>query len=160
MKAKIIYIIALFLVSIGMLQAQEKLFNKLADNDNVSVVYISKALLNMVPEFESAGGTDIGQLADKLEQIEIYTCEGDIKTINIMRSEMESLTKSKTYESLMTIKEKKQSVNFLGYKQNDKFKDLIMYVNEDQSCTIIRIKGSFTSSDIKKVVKSSTGKTK
>jgi hypothetical protein len=35
MKTKIIYIIALFLVSIGMLQAQEKLFNKLEDNDNV-----------------------------------------------------------------------------------------------------------------------------
>lgn len=156
MKTRIIYTIAFFLISLGALQAQEKLFDKLADHDNISVVYISKALLSMMPEFKDAGGADIGQLADKLEQIEIYTCDDDPKTVHMMHSEMETFSKNKTYESLMTIKEKKQNINFLGYKENDRFKDLVMYINEDQSCTIIRIKGSFTSADIKKVVKPSS----
>lgn len=161
MKTKLIYILALLFFGLNTLQAQEKLFNKLADNDNVSVVYISKALLEMVTDFSaSAGGADIKQLANKLEQIEIYSCDSDSKTMEMMRSEINTLTKNKIYESLMTIKEKGQNVNFFGHKQNNLFKDLIMYVNEDKSCTIIRMKGSFTSDDIKKVVQSSPVKTK
>lgn len=154
MKKHIIYIALLLLLSIQNLVAQDKLFNQLANNDNVTVVYISKALLDMMPNLEAtAGNADLKKLANKLEQIEIYTCDDDKKTVTLMQTEMTALLQDKAYASLMSIKDKGQHVNFFGYKQNDRFKDLIMTVNEGSSSTIIRIKGNFTSEDVKSVMK-------
>lgn len=154
MKKHIIYIVLLLLLSIQNLVAQDKLFNQLANNDNVTVVYISKALLDMMPNLEAtAGNADLKKLANKLEQIEIYTCDDDKKTVKLMQTEMTALLQDKAYASLMSIKDKGQRVNFFGYKQNDRFKDLIMTVNEESSSTIIRIKGNFTSEDVKSVMK-------
>lgn len=154
MKKHIIYIALLLFLSIQNLVAQDKLFNQLANNDNVTVVYISKALLDMMPNLEAtAGNADLKKLANKLEQIEIYTCDDDKKTVTLMQTEMTALLQDKAYASLMSIKDKGQHVNFFGYKQNDRFKDLIMTVNEGSSSTIIRIKGNFTSEDVKSVMK-------
>lgn len=44
-------------------------------------------------------------------------------------------------------------INFYAQKDgNNKFKDLVMVINENTECTIIRIVGSFTMEDIKKVM--------
>lgn len=159
MKNKAIILLTFLISGLYNLSAQEKLFAKLSDNDNISVVYISKALLEMVPNMDaSVNGADFKQLSNKLEQIEIYSCDNDAQTVAMMRNEMNTFTKNNTYESLMTVKEKEQLVHFLGYKQNNRFKDLIMYVDEKNSCTIIRIKGSFTSDDIKNVMNNTSTK--
>lgn len=159
MKNKTLYIIAFLFLGIHGLHAQDKLFNKLANNDNITVVYISKALLDMIPNLEAtAGNADLKKLANKLEQIEIYTCDDDLKTVKLMQTEMKGLLQDKTYSSLMSIKEKNQFVNFFGLKQNDRYKDLIMTVDEGKSVTIIRIKGNFTSDDVKDVIKKTNTK--
>lgn len=154
MKKHILYIIAFLFLGIQGLYAQDKLFDKLANNDNVTVVYISKALLDMVPNLEAtAGNADLKKLANKLEQIEIYTCNDDSKTIKLMQGEMKGLLQDKSYAAFMSIKEKNKFVNFFGLKHNNRYKDLIMTVDEGKSATIIRIKGSFTSDDVKSVIK-------
>lgn len=159
MKNKAIILLTFLILGLYNLSAQEKLFAKLSDNDNISVVYISKALLEMIPNMDaSVNGADFKQLSNKLEQIEIYSCDNDAQTVAMMRNEMNTFTKNNTYESLMTVKEKEQLVHFLAYKQNNRFKDLIMYVDEKNSCTIIRIKGSFTSDDIKNVMNNTSTK--
>lgn len=159
MKKNILYIITALLLGIQGLYAQDRLFDRLANNDNVTVVYISKALLDMMPNLEAtAGNADLKKLANKLEQIEIYTCDDDSKTIKQMQTEMKGLLQDKTYSSLMSIKEKNQFVNFFGLKQNDRYKDLIMTVDEGKSATIIRIKGNFTSDDVKDVIKKTNTK--
>lgn len=159
MRKNILYIISFLFLGIQGLYAQNKLFDKLANNDNVTVVYISKALLDMMPNLEAtAGNTDLKKLANKLEQIEIYTCDDDSKTIKLMQTEMKALLQDKSYASLMSIKEKDQFVNFFGHKQNDRYKDLIMTVDEGKSVTIIRIKGNFTSDDVKDVIKKTSTK--
>lgn len=159
MRNQIIILFTFLVCGLHNLSAQDKLFTKFSNDDNISVVYISKALLEMIPDMDaSVNGADFKQLANKLEQIEIYSCDNNMKTIAMMRNEMNAFTKNNTYESLMTVKEKEQLVHFLGYKQNNRFKDFIMYVDEKNSCTIIRIKGSFTSDDIKNVMNSASTK--
>lgn len=157
MKTKFIYI-ALFIVTfIGQAQAQSKLFEKLEDNDNVTAVYISKSLLSMANNLDlGADGPDFKKLANKLDQIEIYSCDDDAKTIAMMKTEIKNLANTNNLESFMTVKDKGQNVKFYGIKDKGIFKDLIMTIDEAKSATIIRIKGNFTSNDIQNVMKSTT----
>jgi hypothetical protein len=65
------------------------------------------------------------------------------------------MKKNKSYETLMSVKEKDQVVDFYAQQDNNgKFKDLIMFVNEPNECTVIRIVGNFTMEDIQGVMNS------
>ena len=100
------------------------------------------------------GGADIKGLAGKLEQLEIYNSNGNKDANNIIRKEIEALVKSKTYETLMKVKDGSDNITFYAHKENDRFKDLVMFVNDPEECTIIRIMGNFTAEDIQKVMDS------
>ncbi|WP_165043143.1 DUF4252 domain-containing protein [Dysgonomonas sp. ZJ709] len=153
MKTKILFtIIALMLSTMG-IQAQSNLFDKFSNNNEISVVYISKTLLSMAPNM-NMGGADLKGLANKLDQVEIYTSEKP-NIAAMMRKEAEVLTKDKLYESLMTVKDKEDHITFYVKKKNDtEFKELVMVVSEPNECTIIRLLGSFTAQDIQKIANS------
>jgi hypothetical protein len=147
---KIIFL-ALFACAIMQAQAQKvALFDKLSNDKNVTTVFISKALLSMMPHIDK-GGTDIKSIANKLSQIEIYTTESQ-NSIRFIKSEMEALGKNKRYERIMQVKDKGQNVVFLAEQQNNVFKDLVMFVDGDNEYTVIRLMGTFTPEDIQKVV--------
>lgn len=151
MKLKGLLTAFVFMFSLIAIQAQDKMFERFSNNKDITTVYISKALLSMVPNMET-GGVNVKGLANKLEQLEIYTSENK-NSIKQMVLEAESLKKNKAFESLMSVKESDQVINFYAQKDgNNKFKDLIMVINESAECTIIRIVGSFTMEDIKKVM--------
>lgn len=153
MKLKSIFIIAILLTNTIAIKAQDNgLFNKLSDNDNISTVFISKALLQMVPL--NMGGANIGSLMNKLNQLEIYTTE-KATTAEMMKKEADKLVNNKLYENLMTIKDGESNVNFLfikDEKNTDNISELLMLITDTKECTIIRISGSFTMEDIKKVI--------
>jgi len=153
MKTKLVYIIFTMLITVFSMQAQGKIFDKLADNNNVTAVYISKSLLNMANNLDlGADGPDFKKLANKLDQIEIYSCDDDLKTISMMKSEIKNFAGFTNLESFMTVKDKGQNVKFFGLKEKGFFKDLIMTIDEPKSVTIIRVKGNFTSSDIQNIM--------
>ena len=54
MKSKNIFLI-LFLCCTSLCFAQDKLFEKYADMDNVTSVFISKKMFDMIPNVESGG---------------------------------------------------------------------------------------------------------
>ena len=154
MKTKIILTSLLLMFGLMAVQAQNSdMFEKLSNHKDVTTVYISKSLLNMMPNLDT-GGADIKSLAGKLEQLEIYNTNGNKEANSLIRKEVEALTKSKTYETLMKIKDGTDNVTFYAHKEKDRFKDLIMFVNEPDDCTIIRIMGNFTAEDIQKVMDS------
>lgn len=72
---KRIYIITLLLSLCSLVSyAQNSFFDKFADMDGVTSVYISKAMLSMMPNMK-AEGINIGEVAGKLDHIQILTCE-------------------------------------------------------------------------------------
>jgi len=152
MKLKGLLMALVFMFSLMAVQAQDKMFEKFSNNKDITTVYISKALLSMVPNVTDMGGVNVKGLAQKLEKLEVYTSESK-GALKLMTSEAEAMKKNKAYETLMSVKDKEQVVNFYAQKDgNDKFKDLIMFVNEENECTIVRIVGSFTMEDIQKVM--------
>lgn len=134
------------------IQAQgSDMFEKLSNMDDVTTVYVSKSLLRMMPDIDT-GGANIKGLANKLDQVEIYTTNGNKEANKLARKEVEALTKSKTYETLMKVKDGGDNITFYAHKEKEHFKDLIMFINEPDECTIIRIMGTFTAEDIQKVM--------
>ncbi|MDR2953640.1 MAG: DUF4252 domain-containing protein [Prevotella sp.] len=164
MKIRIILISIFMMFGLVSIQAQDDIFEKLSDHEDVSTVLISKALLkmmggmmggDMIPDMSMGGmmpGVNIKDIAGKLEQIEIYSSE-TTKGIKLMKSEAGKLQKNKSYEVLMKIKDKDENVTFYGgRKDKSRFKDLIMFVDNEGECSIIRISGSFTAEDVQGVI--------
>lgn len=154
MKLKNIIIILLFIVGIPSIYAQNStFFDKLENEEKVTVVYISKAMLKFAPKM-NMGKANIGNLMNKLEQLEIYTTK-DAFVAKKMKSDADKYVKNNTYEVLMKVKDGKDNVEFLISKDNGNKKqvsEFIMLVFEEKEGTIIRILGTFTAEDIQKIV--------
>ena len=155
MKTKKWLIAAIVLLNMVSVSAQD-LFEKLGDNENITSIYVSKALLKMVPgmvtDQVNVEGVDIGNIITKLEQIDIYTSENE-EGSKLIRAEAKKLqSQSKSYEVLMKIKDGSNNVIFYAEKEKDRFKSLIMFVDGDE-CVLIRLLGSFTAEDIQNITK-------
>ncbi|MFV0417521.1 MAG: DUF4252 domain-containing protein [Dysgonomonas sp.] len=151
MKIKIIILAVITAFSILGVQAQKGMFDKLSNHKDITTVYISKSLLKMMPDIDT-GGADIKGLAGKLEQMEIYSSNSNKEAANIIRNEVAGMVKSKTYEVLMKIKDQGSNITFYAFKEKDKIKDLVMFIDQPDESTIIRIMGNFTAEDIQKVM--------
>ena len=54
--------------------AQDSRFDKFADMEEVTSVYISKAMLSLMPDMQTEG-VNIGSIASKLDNIRILSCD-------------------------------------------------------------------------------------
>lgn len=151
MKIKILALAIITVLSISVVQAQKSMFDRLSDQKDITTVYISKSLLRLMPDIDT-GGADIKGLAGKLEQMEIYSSNSNKDAAKIIRNEVAGMVKSRTYETLMKIKDPGSDITFYAFKEKDKIKDLVMFVDQPEECTIIRIMGNFTTEDIQKVM--------
>lgn len=150
MKTKILLMTIFSIFSFMSISAQEDVFEKLSDHQDITTVYISKSLLKMMPDINT-GGANIKGLSEKIDQLEIYNSEGSADAAKLMKQEVNKLIKSRKYEILMKVKEKDNNVTFYAHKEKEKIKDLVMFVDNTDECTIIRISGDFSAEDIKSV---------
>lgn len=145
MKLKNLYII-LFLLSASVCFAQNKLFDKFAEMDNVTSVYISKNMFQMMPAMETAG-LNFANLKGKVESLQILTTEKtDIQ--EKMRKEFSSLI-GKEHEELMRVKDGEVKATFYVKQKGDLISELIMLADtKNDSYTVIQLLGNFTLKDI------------
>ena len=150
MKTKYV-IIALCLFCTTLASAQDnKLFDKYADMDNVTSVYISKAMFQMIPMVGDIG-LSLTNLAGKLESLQIVTTEQK-NLIPQMRNEFSTLVKS-SHEELMRVRDGGTRVNFYSNMKGDKISELLMLADADSTYAVILINGNFTLKDIQDIAK-------
>ena len=156
MKTKIFFTVALLTISLLSAQAQSSdMFQRLSAHQDVTSVYISRALLSMMSNFNlNTGGVDIQRLSSRLEQIEIYNSNGNAEANRIIREGVASLVNSGTYEVLMRVQDGNNNVVFYAQKEGNYFRDLIMHVRQSNDYVLIRIMGAFTAEDIQGVMDS------
>ncbi|MFQ7039547.1 MAG: DUF4252 domain-containing protein [Barnesiella sp.] len=77
----------------------------------VTVVNISKTLLQLMPDMD-ANGMNIGDIAQDLDSMYILTSE-DGATSNKMKADYIAMIREKGYEELMSVKDKNEHVKFL-----------------------------------------------
>ena len=107
MRLKYLYTI-LLLCCVNICFAQNKLFDKYADMDDVTSVYISKKMFQMMPVMETAG-LNLANLKGKIESLQILTTQkADLR--ERMRGEFKALI-GKDHEELMRVKDGKTKAN-------------------------------------------------
>lgn len=132
--------------------AQNKLIDKYADMDGVTSVFISKTMLQMMPNMKTEG-LDIGGIAGKLESIVILTSE-KASISNMMKGEIRNYASNKRYEELMRVREEGSHVTFyIKKKPNNKIGELVMFVDEKPEFVFIQITGDMTLQDIQNITK-------
>ena len=152
-KHFIIASICLLFTSMGF--AQNKLFDKYADMDGVTSVYISKAMFLMLSSVTdvtikpNVTGVDLEKMKGKIESMQLVSTEKQDK-IAQMRKEFSQLITTQ-HEELMRVKEDNTNVKIYTLMQGDLVKELIMLVDENDTFTAILLNGSFTLKDIQSI---------
>ncbi|MDR1919558.1 MAG: DUF4252 domain-containing protein [Tannerellaceae bacterium] len=147
MKAKY-GLIALCLLCSSLSFAQSQLFDKYAEMDNVTSVYISKAMFNMMPTIGDIGLT-LMNMKGKIESLQLLSTERQDQ-IPQMRKEFTQLVNSR-HQELMRVRDGKTRATFYADIKGDQVKNLLMLADTDSSFTVIQLLGNFTLKDIQNI---------
>ncbi|MDR1981057.1 MAG: DUF4252 domain-containing protein [Tannerellaceae bacterium] len=140
---RIVLFLSLFCAQLSV--AQNHLFDKYADMDSVTSVYISKGMFQMIPKVKDIG-LDLMNLTGKIESLQILSTQQK-ELSEQMRKEFSQLINHE-YEELMRIKDGHTRATFYVDKKGDLIKELLMLANVEGGFTIIRLLGNFTLQDI------------
>ncbi len=152
MKAKyiIITILCFTMTQMGTAQNSKALFDKYTDMDDVTSVYVSKAMFKMMPAFETAG-LSLVNMAGKIESLQVISTQRSDLAPK-MREDFSKLI-GKGHEELMRVRDGKTKATFYANMNGDLVKDLIMLADTDEGFTIIQLLGNFTLKDIQEITK-------
>ena len=132
--------------------AQIKAFDKYADMDGVTSVYISKSMLSLFPKGQTnVNGINIGDIASRLDNIQILSAD-EQPIVDKLRKETSGINTRNGYEELMRVREdgEKTTIYFKDGKKDRK--EFVLLVDEKDEFTIISIVGDLTLQEIQGIV--------
>lgn len=112
MKTSYLYTLLLSLFFVATVAAQtnnDALFEKYAEKDGVTSVYISKKMFQLMPSMETAG-LNLINMKGKIESLQILTCENE-SLQEQMRKDFSGLIK-KEHEELMRVRDGESKITF------------------------------------------------
>lgn len=130
------------------------IFENISDIKGVEVVYITKALLGMMPNMDMPG-VNIGKIAGKLESLQIYSTEQKNPAL-MLKQAMNKVVRIGNYETLMLVKDNEddsKTALYMKTQGKDKPMELLMVIEEGSEINIIRMLGNFSLQDIKNLTK-------
>ena len=146
----------LLLFSSSMLFAQNnqiiKLFEKYENEDNVTVVSISKAMFNLIPDNITSGKVNLKNITSKIESMLILTSDNLDMTIKMNEDFKSFIDVNKNYEELMRVKDGKSNITFHAIKNGELINEFLMLVNDEGDFAAIRIAGNFLMEDIQQIL--------
>ena len=104
-----LYLLGLLLCVSSFSFAQDKWFSKYADMDEVTTVYISKKMFQMMPTMEHIG-LELANMQGKIDGLQILSTERKELQAQ-MRKEFSGMI-GKEYEELMRVKDKGTKAKF------------------------------------------------
>ena len=99
-------IIALLMICCSVFcYGQQSYFDKYADQDGVTSVYITKSMLSLFPKGKTnVNGINIGDIASRLDNIQILSAD-EKSIIDQLRKETSRINTKNGYEELLRIRE-------------------------------------------------------
>ncbi|GHT32319.1 hypothetical protein AGMMS49574_15600 [Bacteroidia bacterium] len=143
-------LVALCLVCSSFCFGQSKLFDKYAEMENVTSVYISKAMFDMMPMIGDIG-LSMTNMKGKVESLQLVSTER-VDQIPQMRKEFIQLV-DKSHQELMRVRNGKTRTTFYADMKGDQIKNLLMLADSDSSFTVMQLLGKFTMKDIQEIAK-------
>jgi len=159
MKLKNLLLI-ICLLSNSIIYAQDNKFKSLYDKyeneDDVTIVSISKAMFNMIPGNINKGSVDITNIVPKIESLLLISSDKS-KMKEKMALDFKSLIeKNKEYEELMRVRDGKSNVIFNARQVGNIIKELVLFINSEDDFVAIQILGNFTLEDVQNITKEKT----
>ncbi len=149
MKRLFITLIATLLVAIA-LPAQENVFDKYADGEGITSVYISKKMFGMMKDMKSED-LNLGTLSGKISNMQILTCENP-DTAARLRKDIAYINPDNGYEELIRVREEGERVTIYA-KEGKKENEYILLVDESDELVLIQINGQLTLEELQSIVK-------
>lgn len=142
-------LLVLFLLCSSLCFAQDRLFEKYADQDNVTSVYISKSMFQMMPDDMRTGGLELGNLKGKINNLQILTSEKQ-EVKEQMKADFNTVV-GKEHELLMKVKSDDTHASFFVKQKGEKISELIMLTDSKEDYIVMRLTGDFTLQDIRQI---------
>jgi len=131
---------------------QQSVFDKYAEMEEVTSVYITKSMLSLFPKGQtSVNGVNIGNIASRLDNIQILSCdEPDI--VAKLRKETADIYTKNGYEELMRIREDGEKTTIYFRDRKNEKKEFVLLTDEKDELTIISIVGDLTLQEIQGII--------
>lgn len=153
MKTSYLYTLLLslfFVVTVAAQTNNDALFEKYAEKDGVTSVYISKKMFQLMPSMETAG-LNLINMKGKIESLQILTCENE-SLQEQMRKDFSGLIK-KEHEELMRVRDGESRITFYIKQKGELINELIMLSDDEKEFSVIQLLGQFTLQDIQEITK-------
>ena len=131
---------------------QQSFFDKYAEMDGVTSVYITKSMLSLFPKGQTnVNGINIGNIASRLDNIQILSTD-EQPIVDKLRKETSHINTRNGYEELMRAHEdgEKTTIYFKDGKKDKK--EFVLLVDEKDEFTIISIVGDLTLQEIQGII--------
>ena len=131
---------------------QQSFFDKYAEMDGVTSVYITKSMLSLFPKGQTnVNGVNIGDIASRLDNIQILSTD-EQPIVDKLRKETSHINTRNGYEELMRVREdsEKTTIYFKDGKKDKK--EFVLLVDEKDEFTIISIVGNLTLQEIQGII--------
>ncbi|MDD4608789.1 MAG: DUF4252 domain-containing protein [Bacteroidaceae bacterium] len=148
MKLKRYLLVLLFMACVGAISAQSQLYDKYSEMENVTTVYLSKAMLGFTP---SVDGLNMTKVAKKLDAIVILTTEKK-ETAQLLKADLVKLLSTGVYKALMKVKDEGDHVSFMIKEKDNKVQELLMLVEEKEEMTVIQMIGDINLEDVQSIM--------
>lgn len=131
---------------------QQSFFDKYAEMDGVTSVYITKSMLSLFPKGQTnVNGINIGDISSRLDNIQILSSdEPDI--IAKLRKETSDINTKNGYEELMRIRDDGEKTTIYFRDKKNKKTEFILITDEKDELTIISIVGELTLQEIQGII--------
>lgn len=134
--------------------AQNKVFQKYADIDNIEYICITKSMLKLLPtKSANINGVSISGITDAINTILIINSQNE-KVTRQMKDDFATLRQDPDYEVLMETRNDNERVTtLLNPSLNKDVKELVMYISHaNKEQTFIVLTGTFSDQQIKDIV--------
>ena len=131
---------------------QQSFFDKYAEMDGVTSVYISKSMLSLFPKGQTnVNGINIGDIASRLDNIQILSAD-EQPIVDKLRKETSHINTRNGYEELMRVREdgEKTTIYFKDSKKDKK--EFVLLQDAKNEFTIISIVGDLTLQEIQGII--------
>ena len=131
---------------------QQSFFDKYAEMEGVTSVYISKSMLSLFPKGQTnVNGINIGDIASRLDNIQILSADKQ-PIVDKLRKETSGINTRNGYEELMRIREDGEKITIYFKDGKKDKKEFVLLVDGKNEFTIISIVGNLTLQEIQGII--------
>lgn len=143
MKKRVVFFILVAILMALNASAQSKLYDKYSDKEGITIVYMTKAMISLIPNIQ---GVDIKSISN-LNEVFIFSSKNR-SVFEQLQAEEKALLVDSEYVEMMKVKDDDDRVNFYIKETSEGITELLICVESESEFTIIQLVGMINLEDI------------